>query len=51
MDDAYSFILSVMQGKSIDECNDFLEEVGLQILGTHTRDENWQSQSYVKGDY
>lgn len=51
LDDAYSFILSVMQGKSIDECNDFLEEVGLQILGTHTRDEKWLSQSYVKGDY
>ena len=51
LDDAYSFILTAMQGKSIDECNDFLDEVGLQILGTHIRDEKWQSNSYVKEDY
>ena len=39
--DAYSFILSTMQGCDIDYCNDFLLSVGLQILGTHERDSNW----------
>ena len=37
--DAYSFILSVMQGKDIDECNEFLESVGIEPLGTHTRED------------
>ena len=27
-----------MQGLGIDECNDFLEKVGIPKLGTHTRD-------------
>ncbi len=37
-DDAYSFILSTMQGMGIDECNDFLEEIGVSKLGTHSKD-------------
>lgn len=50
LDDAYSFILSVMQGRPIDECNDFLDEIGLRILGTHTRDDNWDTKSYEYGE-
>lgn len=34
---AYSFVLSMLQGKSIDECNAFLEHVGVETLGTHSR--------------
>ena len=37
--DAYGFILSVMQGKNIDECNEFLEKSGIEPLGTHMREE------------
>ena len=48
-DDAYSFILTVMQGQSIDECNDFLDSIGIPILGTHTRDEKWNEKSYERG--
>ena len=40
-DDAYVFVLSALQGKTIDECNEFLETIGLSALGTHSRDESW----------
>ena len=36
-DQAYTFILEVLHGKDIYECNDFLEEVGLAPLGTQSR--------------
>ena len=39
--DAYSFILSTMQGRGIDSCNDFLLSIGQQALGTHERDSKW----------
>ena len=48
-DDAYSFILTVMQGQSIDECNDFLESIGVPVLGTHSRDEKWHEESFERG--
>ena len=48
-DDAYSFLLSVMQGQSVDECNDFLENVDVPRLGTHTREETWNEESYERG--
>ena len=35
--DAYAFVLSVMQGKGIDACNEFLESIGVKTLGTHSR--------------
>ena len=48
-DDAYSFLLSVMQGQSVDECNDFLENVDVPRLGTHTREETWNEESFERG--
>lgn len=39
VDDAYTFVLTAMQGYDIDTCNDFLEQNGIGKLGTHTR--NW----------
>ena len=36
---AYSFILTAMQGKSIDECNVFLESKGFKPLGNRLRRE------------
>ena len=48
-DDAYSFILAVMQGQSIDECNDFLENVDVPILGTHSREKTWNKDSFERG--
>ena len=44
-DDAYTFVLSVLQGRPIDECNDFLETIGLPALGTHSRDEGWSERN------
>lgn len=35
--DAYSYLLTALQGKGIDECNDFLEKIGVETLGTQTR--------------
>ena len=48
-DDAYSFILSMMQGQSIDECNEFLEEINVPTLGTHSREETWNEESFERG--
>ncbi len=48
-DDAYSFILSVMQGQPIDECNDFLENVDVPKLGTHSREKTWNKDSFERG--
>lgn len=45
-DMAYSFILSTMHGHSIDDCNDFLIRVGVKRLGTHSRDESWDQNTY-----
>lgn len=35
--DAYSFILSSMNGEDIDTCNDFLENIEVDTLGSKTR--------------
>lgn len=45
-DMAYSFILSTMHGQSIDDCNDFLIRIGIKRLGTHSRDESWDQNTY-----
>lgn len=36
--EAYRFILNMLRGKGIDECNAFLESVGVKPLGTHERE-------------
>lgn len=36
--DAYSFLLTLMIDHDIDECNDFLEKLGIEKLGTHSRE-------------
>ena len=44
--DAYAFLLTVMNGKSIDECNDFLESIGVKTLGTHERSTTWSGSNF-----
>ena len=34
---AYRYLFTGMSGKSIDECNDFLMELGVPLLGTQQR--------------
>lgn len=41
--DAYSFVLSCMNGSDIDTCNDFLESEGVEKLGTKSR---WDDNQY-----
>ena len=35
--EAYKYLFTAMYGKGIDECNAFLEEVGVEALGTKQR--------------
>lgn len=42
--DAYAYVLTALQGKGIDVCNDFLEQVGINRLGTKTKD--WKDMTY-----
>lgn len=35
--EAYKYLFTAMYGKGIDECNAFLEEVGVETLGTKQR--------------
>lgn len=43
--DAYSFIMSSMNGENIDSCNDFLESIGVDKLGAKTRME-WNDNQF-----
>lgn len=45
--DAYSFVLTTLQGAGIDRCNEFLHAIGIPTLGTHERDDTC-SQGYGK---
>lgn len=45
--DAYAFALTALQGQDIDQCNDFLEEVGVDRLGSHERADAY-SRGYGK---
>lgn len=42
--DAYVYALTALQGEGIDICNDFLEQVGVDRLGTKSKD--WKDMSY-----
>ncbi len=42
--DAYSYILSVLQGRDIDFCNDFLKKCNIKRLGTKQRE--WSDSEY-----
>ncbi|MBQ8280094.1 MAG: hypothetical protein IJZ23_09665 [Roseburia sp.] len=44
--DAYAFLLTIMNGKSIDVCNDFLEQIGVEMLGTHEREVSWSGNKF-----
>ena len=44
--DANAFLLTVMNGESIDECNDFLESIGVETLGTHERSTTWSGNNF-----
>ena len=36
-DQAYKYLFTGMYGKTVDECNEFLEKIGVPILGTQQR--------------
>lgn len=44
--DAYAFLLTIMNGVSIDECNEFLESIGVETLGTHERSTTWSGSNF-----
>lgn len=44
--DAYAFLLATMNGASIDECNAFLESIGVETLGTHERETTWSGNIF-----